>query len=233
MRWMMDRMMFLSVPAPARDTSGRSAVELLRTTIEGAPEPVTLIAVGGLTNAAELLQSDPAIAKQLEAIYIMGGAVDVPGNIQEIVPRSPNAVAEWNIYTDPYAASVVFRSGVPIALVPLDATDQIPVTDAFRQRLRADQTSEAARYAYRVLYRLHSLASSRPFYLWDPMTVAVGLDDSLGTFEERALSVVTDEGPCCGQTRQDPDGVEVRVCKRIQPQRFEAVFIDALNGRVG
>ena len=233
MRWMMDRMMFLSVPAPARETFAGTAVELLLSVIEGSPGPVTLIAVGGLTNTAELLQTRPALVERLQGIYIMGGAVDVPGNIQEIVPRSPNTVAEWNIYTDPYAASVVFQSGVPITLVPLDATDQIPVSEAFRQRLRADQTTQASRFAYRVLDRLHRLASSRDFFLWDPMTVAVGLDDSLGTYEQRSLSVITEESLHSGQTRPDPKGVTVRVCKRIDQQRFESVVIDALNGRIG
>ncbi len=233
MRWLMDRLMFLGLPAPPLRPSSETALDLLESTIEGSDDKVTLIAVGGLTNTAELLQEWPALADRLQAIYIMGGAVDVPGNIQEIVPSSPNAVAEWNIYTDPYAASLVLQSGVPVTLVPLDATNQIPVSEAFRQHLQADQTTPAAQFASRILHRLHTLAPSRDFFLWDPMTVAVGLDDSLGTFEQRNLRVITDDGPQSGRTVDDAGGASVRVCKRIDQQRFEDVLIDALNGRVG
>jgi len=232
MRWLMDRMLFLSPPTEPRQPSVQTAVDLLVSTIEDSAQEVTLIAVGGLTNTAEALQARPALLDRLEGICIMGGAVDVPGNIQEIVPKSPNQVAEWNIYTDPHAASVVLQSGAPVTLVPLDATNLIPVSDAFRERLQADQTAAAARFAYRVLYRLHRLSPSREFYLWDPMTVAVGIDQSLGVFEQRTLRVIEEEGPQSGQTLDSPDGTPVRVCKAINREQFEQTFLDGINGRL-
>ncbi len=232
MRWLMDRMLFLSPPAEPRQPSAQTAVELLISTIEGSAQEVTLIAVGGLTNTAEVLQTRPELLDRLEGIYVMGGALDVPGNIQEIVPKSPNQVAEWNIYTDPHAASVVLQSGAPVTLVPLDATNLIPVSDAFRERLKVDQTTAAVQFAYRVLHRLHRLSPSRQFYLWDPMTVAVGIDQSLGIFELRTLRVIEEEGPQSGQTVDSSDGVPVRVCKAIDREGFEQSFLDGINGRL-
>jgi inosine-uridine nucleoside N-ribohydrolase len=232
MRWVMDRMLFLSPGAELRRPSAQTAVDLLTSTIESSAQKVTLIAVGGLTNTAEVLQARPTLSNRLEGIYIMGGAVDVPGNIQEIVPKSANQVAEWNIYTDPHAASVVLQSGAPITLVPLDATNRISVSDTFRERLEADQTTAAAQFACSVLHRLHRLSPSRQFYLWDPMTVAVGIDQSLGIFEQRTLRVIEEEGPQSGQTLDSPDGTPVRVCKAIDRERFEQMFLDGINGRL-
>ncbi len=232
MRWVIDRMMFMRPPPSPRPLLRQNAVDLLASTILSSPQKVTLVAVGGLTNTAEALLAHPTLVDNLEMICIMGGAIDVAGNIQEIVPKHANAVAEWNIYTDPHAASVVFRSGAPITLVPLDATNLIPVTDAFRERLHADRTTPAAEFAYKVLSRLHSLASARDFYLWDPMTVAIGIDDSLGSFEQRTLKVLEEEGPQSGRTFDHPDGVRVRVCKRIAQERFEQLLLDAVNGRL-
>lgn len=64
-------------------------------------------------------------------IYIMGGAVESSGNLIEVDQTIKNTTAEWNIYVDPKAADNVFRSGVPITMVGLDVTNQVPVTPAF------------------------------------------------------------------------------------------------------
>lgn len=232
MRWLMDRMLFVRLADNPHAAVPGNAVQLLTTLIERSPQAMTLITVGGLTNVAEALGARPSLVDKVDMIYTMGGAVDVPGNIQEIVPKHPNELAEWNLYVDPVAASIVFQSGVPLTLVPLDATNQVPVTAQFFARLEADRSTPAAETAYRLLRRLRSLAPNRDFYLWDPMTVAVALDPSLGTFEQRTLEVIAEEGPQSGATLDSPDSAAVRVCKVIHKERFEQAFIDGINGRI-
>jgi inosine-uridine nucleoside N-ribohydrolase len=232
MRWLMDRMLFVSVQKNPHPPLQSSAVELITSVIQNSPQKATLVSVGGLTNVAEAIYAMPHLVDKVEMLYIMGGAVDVPGNIREIVPSSPNEFAEWNIYVDPLAASVVFRSGLPITLVPLDATNQNPVSQSFLDRLTAERTTPAADTAYRVINRITSLAPKRLFYLWDPMTVAVALEPSLGTFEQRTLKVIEEEGPQSGRTIDSPDGSPIRVCKAIDLERFEQLLIDTLNGRL-
>jgi inosine-uridine nucleoside N-ribohydrolase len=73
-----------------------------------------------LTNLAVTLTEHPELVSRIERVVIMGGAVDVEGN----VPDTPRA--EWNLYVDPEAARIVVESGVPILLVPLDATNDVP-----------------------------------------------------------------------------------------------------------
>lgn len=92
-------------------------VELITQLIRQHPNEITLIAVGPLTNLALALQKDLEDMKKLKEVVIMGGAVRTKGNI--------TPYAEFNIFSDPLAARIVFESGLPITLVPLDVTHQV------------------------------------------------------------------------------------------------------------
>jgi purine nucleosidase len=97
-----------------------SAHELITKTARQYPGELTLIAVGPLTNLALGLQHDLEGMKKLKEVVIMGGAVRTKGNV--------TPYAEFNIYVDPPAAKIVFESGLPITLVPLDVTHQVFLT---------------------------------------------------------------------------------------------------------
>jgi purine nucleosidase len=119
------------VSAQAADPS---AIDLLATTLRQGG--VTLLTLGPLTNVAESFRADPALAGQVTSIVVMGGALDVPGNVsgEGIEPST----AEWNMYVDPTAAAEVVASGAPIVLVGLDATSQLPITGDFLELSRAN-----------------------------------------------------------------------------------------------
>tara|TARA_R100001230_G_C5639335_1_gene145735 strand:- start:363 stop:1010 length:648 start_codon:yes stop_codon:yes gene_type:complete len=89
---------------------------------------VTLCPLGPLTNIATALQKAPDIAEKVQEIVLMGGGYFEGGNI--------TPTAEFNIYVDPHAADIVFKSGIPIVVMPLDVTHKALVTkprnDAFR-----------------------------------------------------------------------------------------------------
>ena len=95
------------------------AVDFLVETLAGAEAPITIAAVGPLTNLALAFRMRPGIVSKVERLAIMGGGIGVT-NI--------SASAEANIFWDPEAADVVFRAGVPIELFPLDVTHMAPVT---------------------------------------------------------------------------------------------------------
>lgn len=100
-----------NLPPPRCTPAGKDAVAYLHRELLAAPEPVTIIALAPLTNIALLLQTAPEVKAKIRELAIMGGAVEV-GNA--------TPVAEFNIYHDPEAADVVFRSGVPILMYGLD-----------------------------------------------------------------------------------------------------------------
>lgn len=94
-----------------------------------APGTVTLCPIGPLTNIATALQKAPDIAERIAEIVLMGGAYFEVGNI--------TPTAEFNIYVDPEAADIVFKSGVPIVVMPLDVTHKALVTRARNDAFRA------------------------------------------------------------------------------------------------
>jgi inosine-uridine nucleoside N-ribohydrolase len=81
---------------------------------------LTIVTTGPLTNLALALKSRPAIAGRLDRIVTLGGAWGL-GN--------KTAAAEWNILCDPEAAAIIFGSGVPITLIPIDAASQVVIDD--------------------------------------------------------------------------------------------------------
>ena len=103
----------VDLPEPAAAPRPEGALEFLRATLAAAPEPVTLIPTGPLTNIALLLRTYPALAEKIERISLMGGAM-----------RAGNwtPAAEFNIWVDPEAAQIVFRSGLPITMSGLEVT---------------------------------------------------------------------------------------------------------------
>ena len=92
-------------------------VETLRAEDAGT---VTLCPLGPLTNIATAFEKAPEIVDRVQEIVLMGGAYFEVGNI--------TPTAEFNIYVDPEAADIVFRSGVPITVMPLDVTHKALVT---------------------------------------------------------------------------------------------------------
>ena len=111
--------------------SNQSAGDLIKSAIKSSPKKVALLTLGPLTNVAEALQADPNLIDNVQMITIMGGAVDVPGNVTGVPLSAPNRTAEFNIFVDPRAANIVFKSGAPITLVPLDATNHAPLAKYF------------------------------------------------------------------------------------------------------
>jgi len=203
--------------------SDQTAVELLISTIGSSPQKVVLLTLGPLTNVAEALQQSPELVDNLEMIYIMGGAVDVPGNV------FASGAAEWNIYVDPRAANIVLESGAPITLVPLDATSDVPVTVFFYDALKENYiTPEAA--AILDLFTGSPFIYQSASYFWDPLTAAISVNESLAAIETRKLRVVEEDGQENGHTKVTDDGVEVRVAVSADAPRFEQEFLSTLNG---
>src|SRR3954470_2550060 len=106
----------------------RGAIELMVDTLEGSPEPVTLVPTGPLTNVAQLLSARPDLHARIREIVLMGGS---PGR-GNVTP-----LAEFNIYVDPEAAAIVFESGVPLTMIGLNLTHQAQATPQVVERLRA------------------------------------------------------------------------------------------------
>jgi pyrimidine-specific ribonucleoside hydrolase len=99
---------------PDRTADPRGALALLTQLVESHPEPITLIAIGPLTNVALFAATRPDLYAKLDRLVIMGGGVHITGN------HTPTG--EFNIWFDPEAAARVFAAGVEVTMVGLDVT---------------------------------------------------------------------------------------------------------------
>jgi inosine-uridine nucleoside N-ribohydrolase len=229
-----DTLAGISIPGSPSQPAGQDAVSLIRGAIQEAPGKIEIIALGPLTNLAESFLADPSLAEQVRQIYVMGGAFSVPGNVTNPPEMGiDNDAAEWNIYVDPHAAALVVKSGAPITFVPLDASNHVLLDEPFYDRLGEYRTTPEAEFVYRALTRSIGFVRSGKYYFWDPLTAAVALDESLGTFETRPVSVIEEEGRESGATRLDEAGVPVKIAMTADGDRFKQHFLDVLNSRVG
>lgn len=227
-RTWVDNLGGLSLPANPAPVSSQTAVELLASVIETYDAKVTLLTLGPLTNIAELLQRDPSLVQRIDMIYVMGGALDVAGNVAPIVN---NDYAEWNIYVDPQAAEQVLESGVPMTFIGLDATNRARLTIGFYDRLTADKTTPEAEFVHQALTQQMDFVRSGYYYFWDPLAAAVLTDESLARFQGRPVRVMMVEGDELGRIVLDGSGYRARFAIDVDAPRFEQVFLNVLNGR--
>ena len=210
-------------PTGTPEPDARSAVDLLGDTVEPG---VTVLTLGPLTNIADAFRADAELADRVALIVTMGGAVDVPGNVTE--PDLGAADSEWNVYVDPTAASEVFGSGAPLILVGLDATNQVPVTPVFLERLALNSHTPAASLVAE-LYQANPLVGTGGAYFWDPLAAVAVIDQSLLSTERADIAVVTDEGPAIGRTIRSVDGHPIEVATSVEARTLEDLLLRTLD----
>ncbi|MFM8922215.1 MAG: nucleoside hydrolase [Candidatus Nanopelagicaceae bacterium] len=129
-----DGMGDIDFPESDRTVDPRSAIELIRDLVETRPNEVMLVPVAPLTNIANFITTFPESAQKLKGICLMGGSASV-GNA--------TAMAEFNIWHDPEAADIVFRSAVPITMYGLDVFYHPLVNESEAVRLSNSQELSA------------------------------------------------------------------------------------------
>jgi pyrimidine-specific ribonucleoside hydrolase len=223
-----DELSGLQLPENPGEPAVEPAVKLLSQAIQEASGELVIVALGPLTNLGQLLDARPELADQIANIVIMGGAVEVPGNVG---PSSEvdNNEAEWNIYIDPHAAQLVLESGATISLIPLDATNHTPVTIDFVERIQEDRATSSTEFVYRLLSKKEDDVQAGYYYFWDPLAAVASTNPDVVSFVEMPLMVEEEEGPVSGDTRFSEDGTMVNVAINADRTRFEELFLQALN----
>ncbi len=201
-------------------------VDTLRST---ADEPVTLCPVGPLTNIAMALVKEPSIVGGIEEIVLMGGAYWEGGNT--------TPVAEFNIFVDPHAAHVVFTSGIPITVVPLDVTHKALMSDEWIDGLRAMGTPVGEHAAAMCsFYERHDQekygTAGGPLH--DPNVIAYLLQPELYGGKDVHVAVEHASETSMGQTLADWWGVtgqapNCRWINEIDADGFYALLTDLLG----
>lgn len=210
--------------------SSQSAVGLMIKTINQSPKPITILALGPLTNIAQALQRAPQIKDHIQGIFISGGAVHGAGNIKELLPQTKNTTAEWNFYIDPLAAAKVFHENIPLVLIPLDVTNQIPIDMIFLHRMENNRRNLATDFVFFLLKRNQKWILSYNFYFWDPLAAAIASDLSIAQFKNEPLNIVVDRKDELGRTVLDPtNGRNVKIAIAVDKERFKTLLLNELN----
>ncbi|GLW99254.1 nucleoside hydrolase [Microtetraspora sp. NBRC 16547] len=178
----------------------RHGVELIHDTLAAADEPVTIVAIGPLTNIATLFRRYPGDRDRIREIVIMGGSTE-RGN------HTP--YAEFNIVTDPEAAAEVLDSGVPTTWVGLNVSHQALVTRDVLDRIAALDTPLA-----RVCVELLTFFGSSYHQAWgfeapplhDPITIAYLIDPQVMTYARVGLRIELEGAYTRGATVADLHG---------------------------
>ncbi|GHT48309.1 pyrimidine-specific ribonucleoside hydrolase RihA [Spirochaetia bacterium] len=149
-----------------KDYNTEPSSSLMRRIIMESPDPVTLIPTGPLTNIAILFSAYPEVLKNIACISLMGGGIYSGGN--------KTSSAEFNIIVDPEAADIVFRSGIPIVMAPLDVTHKAMVMQDEVNEIRAqgNKVSIMAADLIEFFYKYHLDQGFAGAPLHDPCAVA-------------------------------------------------------------
>lgn len=253
-----DTLSGVAVQPSERSSSAKHAVEIIHQAINEASEPVIIVATGTLTNIAQWIEKYPEDKTDVSRVIIMGGNVNVPGNI--IVPTftdgHPNVSAEWNIFIDPLAADKVFASGLPIELVGLDVTNTVRLTPAFASEFKESVETPAALFWDKVLDENGWFIDSGEYYFWDTLAALIAVEPSLceGKMGSYRVEHKATEAPWLptsqlnfseqrwdGEKRKHLDAqwagklVEnseypaIKVCQKTVPSKVFSVFIEVLN----
>lgn len=221
-----------NLPLPRLRPTKENAIKMMKSTLlSSRKREVTIICTGPLTNLATLLTKFPDAKKMLGEVVIMGGAFATTK--YGIGNETP--VAEFNIYSDPEAAKIVFESGVDLKAVGLDVTTipRLELTQADYGRM-ARGPGPIARFATRIL--ANNIRDHGRFTLHDPMAVGVKIRPSFYKFTEYPVSIETEGEYTTGMTMSDrrywlPQsqrlGVRVSVCTGVN-DRFKQFFMSRL-----
>jgi len=205
-------------PAVGRLPRSPDAVAVILEAARRHRGDLTIVALGPLTNLALALKADAAVVGRVGRIVAMGGAIDVPGNV--------TPTAEFNMSVDPEAAHRVLAAGLPLEIVPLDATRQAVLP---RAGMRATLARGPGPLASRIQgfsergFRIAHSDGAQGMALHDPLAVGLAVDPSLGKWEAVRLAIGPD-----GETLRTSGPPNCRVAKVVESDRFIRLFLDRL-----
>ncbi|QYK08568.1 pyrimidine-specific ribonucleoside hydrolase RihA [Shewanella mangrovisoli] len=217
-----------ALPAPSFQPQAVNAVELMAEKIRQSDKSVTLVPTGPLTNIALLLASHGELHAKIERIVLMGGAAGV-GNW--------TPAAEFNIFVDPEAADIVFKSGIPITMCGLDVTHQAQIMDEDIERIRAIPNPVAKCVAelldFFMIYHRDPKWGFVGAPLHDPCTIAWLLNPALFDAQDCWVGIETQSELTLGMTVVDRYQLTGKLANAtvlfgIDRQGFVDLLVDSL-----
>jgi purine nucleosidase len=220
---------YARLPSPQNQARAEHGSDFIIEHIMSHPGEITLVCIGPLTNVALAIRKEPRVIQNVKEVFIMGGAIKHQGNTTPL--------AEFNTYVDPHAAYMVFHSGMPIILTPLDVTYQCIVTvDDLNRLLKID--SPITKF----------IADSTRFYMEfhdeyqkidgcvinDPMTLALTFMPEICDYQDLYVDVDISTGVGLGNTfadfyNYDKKSPNMKVALGVRPRMFMELFLERME----
>lgn len=221
---------YAKLPDPQTQPKIQHGSDYLIEQIMSRPGEVTLVALGPLTNVAIAIRKEPRIMQNVKEVFIMGGAIQHPGNT--------TALAEFNTYVDPHAAHVVFHSGMPMILTPLDVTYQCIFTKDDLNRLEKIDSpitkfiSDSTRFYMEFHDEYQKIDGC---VINDPMTLALTFMPEICDYQDLVVDVDISTGVGLGNTFADFYNYEkkpknMKVAMGVRPRMFMELFLERMEG---
>lgn len=220
---------YAKLSEPQTKVQGQHGSDFIIEEIMSHPKEITLVAIGPLTNIALAIRQEPRIVENVKEVFIMGGAIQAAGNT--------TALAEFNTYVDPHAAHIVFHSGMPMILTPLDVTYQCVFTkDDLNRLLKIDSPitkfiSDATRFYMEFHDEYQKIDGC---VINDPMTLALLLMSEICDYQDLVVDVDITPGVGLGNTFADFYNYEkkkknIKVAMGVQPRVFMELFLERIE----
>ncbi len=218
------------LPEPRIKPVGQHGSDFLIERIMSDPGEISLVAVAPLTNVAVAIRKEPRIVRALKEIIIMGGAVRHHGNV--------TPMAEFNVYVDPHAAHIVYHSGIPMTLVPLDVTYQCILTPEDVKRLNKIDSpitkfiDDSTRFYMEYHDEYQHIEGCA---INDPLALALAFAPELCIYEEHYVDVDISGGVSMGNTFADfykhyKKPANMKVALGVRARDFMELFLERMEG---
>jgi purine nucleosidase len=216
------------LPEPQTKPAQQHAVDFLIERVVAEPHQISIFPIAPLTNIAMAIRKEPKFAKSVKELVIMGGAIQEAGNMSPL--------AEFNIFVDPHAAHIVFHSGIPITLIPLDVTHKCLIKQEHVDRLMKINSpiSRFIRDALEVYLKFSYEQGFEGSALHDPLTLATILAPELLTLQEYYVDVDISGGVSMGKTFADifnvtKQLVNMKVAMDVRGVDFVELFLQRME----
>jgi len=216
------------LPPPQAKPVQRHAVDYLIERVLAEPDEISIFPIGPMTNIAMAIRKEPAFAKAVKELVIMGGAIQEGGNMTPL--------AEFNIYVDPHAAHIVFHSGIPITLIPLDVTHKCLLKQEHVDRLMkiGSPVTRFLKDAIDVYLKASIQLGYEGCALHDPLTLATIIAPELLTLKEYYVDVDISGGVSMGKTFADIFNVtkkpaNMKVAMDVRGEDFIELFLQRME----
>jgi purine nucleosidase len=220
---------YAKLAAPHTRLQVQKGSDFLIEKIMSSPGEITLVCIGPLTNIAMAIRQEPRITQCIKEVFIMGGAIRHEGNTTPL--------AEFNTFVDPHAAHIIFHSGMPITLTPLDVTYQcIFLKDDLNRLLKINSPitkfiSDATRFYMEFHDEYQKIEGC---VINDPLTMALTFKPEICDYQDLYVDVDISTGVGLGNTFADFYNYEkkapnMKVALGVRPRVFMELFLERME----